>query len=166
MQAIQSPEFIRTTSDHPDFRTMVNALDEDLNLRNGDIQRQYDQYNKIDKIKHAIVIYGEGKPVGCGCFKRFDKQTVEMKRMFVLPEMRGKKLAAKMLQELENWAIEEGFVCAVLETGVRQVEAQRLYSIAGYSRTENYGQYVGMEDSICYSKELKWNNSKRVTLES
>ena len=155
MQPIQSPEFIRATSEHPDFRKMVNALDEDLYLRNGDTQKQYEQYNQIDKITHAIVIYLEGKPVGCGCFKRFDAHTVEMKRMFVVPEMRGKQLAARMLQELEKWAVEEGNTTAVLETGRRQVEAQRLYSLAGYSRTENYGQYVGMEDSICYRKELK-----------
>jgi GNAT superfamily N-acetyltransferase len=155
MQTIQSPEFLRTTSENNDFRKMVNSLDEDLNQRNGDIQRQYDQYNKIDKIKHAVVVYVEQRPVGCGCFKRFDDETAEMKRMFVLPEMRGKKLAAKLLQELETWAVEEGFTKAVLETGRRQVEAQRLYVVAGYSGTENYGQYVGMEDSLCYGKELK-----------
>ena len=154
MQSIQSPEFIRTTSENPDFRKMVNALDEDLYQRNGEGQKQYQQFNHINHIKHAIVIYLEGKPVGCGCFKRFDDQTVEMKRMFVQIEMRGKQLAAKMLQELEKWAVEEGYCKAVLETGVRQVEAQRLYSVAGYSKTENYGQYVGMEDSICYSKNL------------
>ncbi len=154
MQPIQSPEFIRTTSENFDFRKMVNALDEDLNQRNGDIQRQYDQYNKIDKIKHAFVVYVGENPVVCGCFKRFDEETVEMKRMFVLPEMRGKRLAARLLQELETWAVEEGFTQAVLETGRRQIEAQSLYSKAGYFRTENYGQYVGMEDSICYRKEL------------
>jgi len=148
-------KFIRTNSDNPDFRSMVNALDEDLNVRNGDIQRQYDQYNKIDRIKHAMVIYFDNEPIGCGCFKTFDNKTVEMKRMFVLPEMRGKQLAAQMLQELEKWAVEESNSMAVLETGRRQVEAQRLYSIAGYSLTENYGQYVGMEDSICYRKEFK-----------
>lgn len=155
MQQIQSTQFIRTTSEHSDFKKMVNALDEDLYLRNGDTQKLYERYNQIDKIKHAIVIFVDGNPVGCGCFKWFDDETVEMKRMFVLPEMRGKQLAAKMLQELENWAVEEGFRKAVLETGRRQVEAQRLYSIAGYFRTENYGQYMGMEDSICYRKELK-----------
>ncbi|MBA4410367.1 MAG: GNAT family N-acetyltransferase [Odoribacter sp.] len=154
MQSSQSPEFIRTTSEHPDFRKMVNALDEDLYQRNGDTQKQYEQYNQIDKIKHAIVIYSERKPVGCGCFKRFDNESVEMKRMFVLPEMRGKHLAARMLQELEKWAVEEGYSKAVLETGVRQVEAIRLYTLAGYSLTGNYGQYIGMKDSICYRKEL------------
>ena len=151
----QTIEFIRTTSADADFRKMVNALDDDLNQRNGDIQRQYDQYNKIDKINHAMVIYADGIPVGCGCFKPFDSETIEVKRMFVKPELRGRQLAARLLRELEIWALEEGFTGAVLETGVRQVEAQRLYSIAGYSKTENYGQYMGMEDSLCYRKQLK-----------
>jgi len=148
-------KFTRTTSENADFRSLINALDEDLYQRNGEAQLQYRQYNQVDSIGHVVVIYFEGKPVGCGCYKRFDAKTVEMKRMFVLPEMRGKQLAARMLQELEKWAIEEGNTVAVLETGRRQVEAQRLYSIAGYFRTENYGQYIGMEDSICYRKVLK-----------
>ena len=147
--------FIRTTSTDPDFRKLIYALDEDLYQRNGEAQLQYRQYNQVDLINHVVVVYFEGKPVGCGCYKRFDDQTVEMKRMFVLPEMRGKQLAAQMLQKLEKWAVEEGNTAAVLETGHRQVEAIRLYTVAGYSLTENYGQYVGMEDSICYRKELK-----------
>ena len=155
MQLIQNIEFIRTSSENPDFRIMVNALDDDLYQRNGEAQLQYRQYNQVDKIKHAIVIYIDDKAVGCGCFKPFDAKTVEMKRMFVIAELRGKQLAAKMLQELESWAVELGNTIAVLETGLRQIEAQRLYSVAGYFRTENYGQYLGMEDSICYRKELK-----------
>ena len=150
----QSTIFYRTTNAHADFREMVNALDADLLIRNGETQNLYHQYNKIDHIKHAVIVYVDKKPVGCGCFKRFNDETVEMKRMFVLPEMRGKQLAAQLLQELEKWAIEEGFAKAILETGVRQVEAIRLYTVAGYSLTENYGQYIGMEDSICYRKEL------------
>jgi GNAT superfamily N-acetyltransferase len=134
---------------------MVNALDKDLYLRNGDTQKQYEQYNQIDKIRHAIVIFADDEPVGCGCFKKYDNETVEIKRMFVLPEMRGKKLAALMLQELEQWAVEEGFSKAVLETGRRQVEAIRLYTRSGYLLTGNYSQYLGMEDSICYRKDLK-----------
>ena len=148
-------KFIRTTSENADFRNLISALDEDLYIRNGEAQLKYRQYNQVDSIDHVVVVYFEGKPVGCGCYKRFDDKTVEMKRMFVLPEMRGKQLAARMLQELETWAIEEGNNAAVLETGRRQVEAIRLYTIAGYSLTENYGQYIGMEESICYRKELK-----------
>lgn len=148
-------EFVRTTSGNTDFRNLIHALDEDLYQRNGEAQLQYRQYNQVDLIDHVVVVYFEEKPVGCGCYKRFDDKTVEMKRMFVLAEMRGKQLAAQMLQELEKWAIEEGNTAAVLETGHRQVEAIRLYTVAGYSLIENYGQYIGMDESICYRKELR-----------
>jgi len=155
MTQITSIKFIRTTSENSDFRNLITALDDDLYHRNGEAQLQYRQYNQVDMINHVVVVYSEGKPVGCGCYKRFDDQIVEMKRMFVLPEMRGRQLAAQMLQELEKWAVDEGNTAAVLETGHRQVEAIRLYTVAGYSLTKNYGQYIGMEDSICYRKELK-----------
>ena len=155
MNQNQSTILHRTTSEHPDFRKLINALDEDLYQRNGEAQLQYRQYNQVDHINHVVVVYFEDKPVGCGCFKWFDDQTVELKRMFILPEMRGKQLAARLLQELERWAVEEGFSKAVLETGHRQVEAVRLYTVTGYTLTENYGQYIGMEESICYRKELK-----------
>ena len=148
-------EFVRTTSENTDFRNLIHALDEDLYLRNGEAQLQYRQYNQVDLIDHVVVVYFEEKPVGCGCYKRFDDKTVEMKRMFVLAEMRGKQLAAQMLQELEKWAVEEGNTAAVLETGYRQVEAIRLYTVAGYPLIANYGQYIGMKESICYRKELR-----------
>lgn len=149
------PEIIRTTSENPDFRRLVKELDEDLYERNGDIQKQFDQYNKIDMIKHAVIILFDGEPVGCGCFKRHDECSVEIKRMFVKHAYRGKKLAAAMLNELEQWAMEEGFSVSVLETGRRQREAHHLYEKSGYTLTENYGQYIGMDDSICYRKALK-----------
>lgn len=152
---ISKAELLRTTSEHPHFRQMVHALDEDLMIRNGETQNLYHQYNKIDQITHAIVVYADDLPVGCGCFKHFDDKTIEMKRMFVLPGMRGKKLAARLLEELERWAIEEGYQHAILETGVRQVEAIGLYTRSGYELIENYGQYQGMSDSICYRKVLK-----------
>jgi putative acetyltransferase len=149
------PTILRTTSEHADFRKLIQALDEDLYQRNGEAQLKYRQYNHVDQINHVVLVYFNDKPVGCGAFKKFDSETVEIKRMFVFPEMRGKQLAAKLLSELETWAVEEGYSKAVLETGHKQVEAIRLYSVAGYSLTENYGQYVGMEESICYGKELK-----------
>lgn len=148
-------KFKRTTSDDPDFRKLIVALDEDLYQRNGEAQLKYRQYNHVDMIKNVVLVYVDGSAVGCGAFKKFNEESVEIKRMFVYPEMRGRQLAAGMLQELETWAIEEGYATAVLETGLRQVEAVRLYTIAGYSLTENYGQYIGMEESICYRKELK-----------
>ena len=148
-------KYLRTTSSDKDFQMLIEALDADLLIRNGEAQLKYRPYNKVDMIKHVVVVYVDDKPVGCGAFKKYDEESVEIKRMFVFPEMRGKQLAAGLLQELENWAMEEGYSKAVLETGLKQTEAIRLYTVAGYVRTENYGQYIGMEESICYRKELK-----------
>jgi len=155
MEKIESIHIIRTTSENPDFAKLIAALDEDLYQRNGVAQLKYRPFNKVDTIKHVVVVYVDSKPIGCGAFKKFDDESVEIKRMFVYPEMRGKRLAAKILHELEHWAIEEGYSKAVLETGRKQTEAIRLYTIAGYSLIDNYGQYAGMEESICYRKELK-----------
>ncbi len=146
---------VRTTSENADFTNLIAALDDDLYQRNGEAQLKYRQYNHVDMINHVVVVYADGRPVGCGAFKKFDEESVEIKRMFVYPEMRGKQLAAKILQELEKWAIDEGYSNAVLETGHKQTEAIRLYTVAGYSLTDNYGQYVGMDESICYRKVLK-----------
>lgn len=148
-------DYLRTTSSNNDFQMLIGALDDDLYARNGEAQLKYRPYNKVDMIKNVVIVYFDGKAVGCGAFKKFDEESVEIKRMFVYPEMRGKRLAAGILQELESWAIEEGYTKAVLETGHKQTEAIHLYTKAGYSLTENYGQYVGMEESICYRKELK-----------
>ncbi len=155
MDKIDSIQIIRTTSENSDFVSLITALDADLYQRNGEAQLKYRPYNKVDMIKNVVVIYVEGKPVGCGAFKKFDEESVEVKRMFVYPEMRGRRLAARILQELENWAVEVGYNKAVLETGHKQTEAIRLYTVAGYSLIDNYGQYIGMDESICYQKELR-----------
>lgn len=80
---------------------------------------------------------------------------MEVKRMFTMPEARGKGLASQILNELENWARELGYKTCVLETGIRQPEAIALYQKKGYEKTNNYGQYAGVANSVCFKKELK-----------
>lgn len=74
--------------------------------------------------------------------------------MFVKPEARGKGIATIILNELEKWAAEQGFINAVLETGVKNPEAVAMYQKQGYTVIDNYGPYVGMPTSICFSKSL------------
>ena len=93
-------------------------------------------------------------PVGCGCFKKFNNSTVEIKRMFVPLSFRGKGISKKLLIELEQWAKEKGFSGFVLETGKKQHEAIGLYTKLGYQQIENYGQYVDMPNSVCFRKYL------------
>ena len=144
----------RTTSDDRDFRDLVALLDRDLAIRDGDEHAFYAQFNKIDMIKNALVAYMENKAVGCGAFKEYDTKTVEIKRMYVLPEYRGQKIAADILSELELWAAEMHYAACILETGKKQPEAIRLYERSGYALIPNYGQYADVENSVCMRKEL------------
>ena len=106
-------------------------------------------------IKHVVVAYSDGLPVACGAIKEFDAVTMEVKRMFTDANFRGKGLATLVLTELENWALELGYTKCVLETGKRLPDAVRLYENRGYLLIPNYGQYVAMENSICFEKKLK-----------
>jgi putative acetyltransferase len=145
---------IRTDSENEDFGELVRLLDKDLAIRDGADHSFYAQFNKIDAIKNVVVAYQNEFPVGCGAFKKYDEETVEIKRMFVRPEYRGKGIAGTVLTELENWAITLGFKFAVLETGKKQPEAIRLYEKSGYELIPNYGQYAGIENSVCMKKSL------------
>lgn len=151
---MHSVVLLRTNSDHADFRALVALLDRELSIRDGDDHAFYDQFNKLDTIKHVVVAYEDDIVVSCGAFKPFDDTTVEIKRMYTRLESRGRGIAAKILTELESWAIESGFTAAVLETGIKQPEAIRLYEKSGYARIPNYGQYSGVEQSYCFRKNL------------
>lgn len=144
----------KVTSADIDFIHLVQLLDADLAVRDGAEHAFYAPFNKVHMIQHVLVASENNKAVGCGAFKPYDKKSVEIKRMYVLPTHRNRGIAAAVLQQLEHWAKEEGYAAAVLETGKKQPEAIRLYEKCGYTRIPNYGQYAGVENSVCMRKEL------------
>jgi GNAT superfamily N-acetyltransferase len=147
-------KIVRTSSDNPDFKELVKLLDAELAERDGADHPFYAQYNKIDKIKFAVVAYENGKPVSCGAIKEYSNDTMEIKRMYTLPESRGRGIAAKVLSDLENWTKELSFKKCILETGKKQPEAIALYKKNGYKLIPNYGQYAEVENSLCFKKEF------------
>jgi len=127
-------DFVRVDSKNEDFINLVAQLDSDLANRDGDEDHAfYNQFNSISNIKYAIVLYENTKPIACGAIKHFDEETIEVKRMYTLPSHRGK---------------------GVLETGKKQPEALALYKKCNYEVTENYGQYIGISNSVCFKKRL------------
>jgi len=146
--------FLRTTSENIDFQTLVTSLDKDLKVRDGDDHAFYAQFNKIDMIRYAIVAYEGDTPVGCGAIKPYDDSTMEVKRMYVPLELRGKGIASQVLAELEKWCKELGYNKCILETGLAQPEAIALYKKSDYKVIPNYGQYAGVDNSVCFEKEV------------
>lgn len=144
----------RTTSSNPDFVVLVKLLDAELAQIDGDEHGFYAQYNKIDKINHVILVYDNDTPIACGAIKAYVTDTMEVKRMFTQPNYRGKGAASLLLQHLEIWAHELDFLKCVLETGKRQPDAIALYQKNGYHLIPNYGQYEGVDNSVCFEKIL------------
>ena len=146
---------IRTNSEHLDFRALVGELNDYLSDIDGDEHAFYDQFNNIDVLHHVVVGYLNDDPVGCGAMKRFDSDSMEVKRMYTKPGFRTLGVATEILIALENWAMELGFKSCILETGKRQVEAVDFYKKKNYRIITNYDPYLGIDNSICFKKELR-----------
>lgn len=146
------PHLSRTTSANPDFRFLVTQLDAELRDMYAELMDVYDHHNVIEQIDTVVIAYLNDEPVGCGCFRPYDDESAELKRMFVVKTARGKGISKLILTELENWARELGFKYTILETGTKNIDAHYLYSKSGYQVTPSYGPYADLTDSICMRK--------------
>jgi GNAT superfamily N-acetyltransferase len=86
------------------------------------------------------VVYHEGRPAGCGGYHWIDRatSTVEIKKTYLVPALRGKGVGRALLTWLERHAATAGAHRAILETGVRNAAALGLFTSAGYRPIERY----------------------------
>lgn len=145
-------KLVQTNSDNPGFKKLSALFDEYLVDIDGDERDFFAFYNNV-QLDTVLMVYEDDVAVGCGAFKKFDENTAEIKRMFVHPNHRNKGIAKIVLQELETWADSLGFTSYILETSPKLTSALALYEKTGYKLIPNYGQYVGVENSICMKKD-------------
>lgn len=145
----------RTNSDNSDFKKLIKQLDAILKIIDADEHSFFDALNQLDAIKNVVVCYKNQIPIGCGAFKQFDSDTVEIKRMYVSDKYRKQGVASKILSELESWANELMYSNCILETSHKLEDAIQFYKNAGYTIIPNYGSYVNVESSICFKKNFK-----------
>jgi putative acetyltransferase len=148
-------KLVRTNSKNEDFIYLVKQLDAYLKITDGDEHDFYNQFNSITSLKHVVIAYLNKKPIGCGAIKQLSKKDIEVKRMFTYKEARGKGIATQVLFELEQWAKLLNYDSIVLETGIRQTEAVQFYKKNLYKNIPNYGQYIGLKNSLCFQKTIK-----------
>lgn len=144
----------RTTTNDEDFQRLVASLDHELWHELHEDQGTYDQYNKVPGVTTAVLLYAGDEPAACGCFKEMGDEAVEIKRMFVCKQWRGRGFSKKVLHELERWAAELQYRFAFLETSVHFTKAKQLYFSNGYHQISNYQPYAGLPDSVCMKKTL------------
>lgn len=145
----------RVSSEHDDFQKLVAQLDLYLARLNGDEDAFYATFNKSHLLKYVAVGYCKNQPVACGAIKEIDQDTIEIKRMYVLPEFRGKGMATALLEALENWSKELGYKRAILETSNKMPGAISLYRKNKYYEIPRYGQYENAMCSVCFEKKLQ-----------
>lgn len=145
---------IRTSTNNDDFQKLVQSLDQYLRSLNGEDNDFFAQYNKVDFIQHVIVIYQENIAVACGAIKAYNEDTMEIKRMYTNPAVRGNGYGSQVLNALEEWSRELGYKRCILEMGKQQVSAEYLYRKNNYKVIPNYGQYQDITSSLCFEKIL------------
>lgn len=147
-------QVVKTTSENPDFIALIKTFDAFLWERYPELKNNYWGNNLIEFNPNVFIIYLNEKAVACGCFKKYNKNTAELKRMFVSPDARGLGLAQKIIKGLENEAKSQGFEIMVLETLYKQIEAINLYQKVGFEIVANYEPYIGLTNSVCMSKSI------------
>ncbi len=146
---------VRTKSNSPEALLLIGELSKELAARYGDDgMSDFDPQNITIEKSCFVVAWLNENAVGCGALRPMKENIGEVKRMYVKPEMRGKGISRKILNELEKAAKEFGYEKVWLETGVLQPEAVGLYEKDGYIRIKNYGIYENNPLSICFEKIL------------
>jgi GNAT superfamily N-acetyltransferase len=143
--------------DSPDVRALTAAQQEEMRGR-------YQGEADIGPTREAamfeppagvfLVVRDGERAVACGGIARFDDGRAELKRMYVVPDRRGRGLGRRLLAELESEARRLGYRGLVLETGDRQQEAVGLYESFGYERMPCYPPYDSRALSLCFEKRL------------
>jgi len=95
-------KIVRTDSNNQDFIALVEQLDAYLKITDGNEHEFYNQFNGIDALHHVVVLYNHNEAIACGAFKKFNTDTVEVKRMFVIPSKRQTGLGKIVVKELKS----------------------------------------------------------------
>ena len=151
-------------AENTDLLELAGRLDEYYFSIVGEVHRCYAKYNDPHLFGCRLVVYEDGCASGCGCWKRTDAHTVELKRIYVRPEYRRRGIAGAVIRALEGNAAEQGYTRAVLETARTTGDSAALYRKLGYRTMPYYGSPAGAENCLCFEKALGTVDKKRAAL--
>ncbi|WP_422773691.1 GNAT family N-acetyltransferase [Plantactinospora sp. WMMC1484] len=140
----------RMSSD-PELAALMAAEQRELREAGGGLDGQ--TFRPHDDARYLVGVLG-GRAVACGAIQALDRETAEVKWMYVRPAHRGQGLARQILGALEELALRSGHTVLRLETGSHLPGAIQLYLSSGYAEIPVYGEYVDNPYSICFEKRL------------
>jgi len=147
--------------DHPDVQKLIDEVQQEYVHRYGGKDATPVDVSEFAAPRGTFVVgYLDGVAVACGGWRahepgpEFAAGDAELKRMYVVPAVRGQGLSRVLLAELERRAIAAGRRRLVLETGTRQPEAIALYLSSGYTEIPRFGLHRCSPRSRCFAKVL------------
>lgn len=145
----------RIDHEDPRLHLLVDELDQELKDRYPEEPVFGLDFSdpSVKEVRFAIALY-HNQPVGCGALRPMEASVMELKRFYVQQAYRGRGIASRLLQCMEQLAEEEGCTILRLQTGIRQPEAISLYQKFGYHRIACYGEYAKTEVSVCFEKSI------------
>ncbi len=149
-------------ADQPEVVALLAALDGYLA---GLYAPEHNHILSVDELLDDSICFlvarDNGRAVGTAAFRRMAGEPAtggraygEVKRMYVDPSLRGRRVGVRLLQALESRMREQGLALATLETGGEQTEAVRLYQRAGYTRRGAFAGYPDNGLSLFLEKAL------------
>jgi putative acetyltransferase len=151
---MEDVELILSDSEHTEFQRLAAELEKELFERDGDLANFNHELNKIDFLPIVVLLFMGDTAVACGAYWEYDFETVEIKRMYVIPEHRRKNYASQILASLESLAKGNEYRHCLLETGKNQPEAIAFYTKHGYKQIPNFGKYINSNNSVCFKKRI------------
>lgn len=161
MPRLAELEIKRVGYGHPDAALLIEEVQAEYVVRYGSRDE-----TPLDPLMFEppdgsfYVAYLDGVAVATGAWRRSTvrafgtTRTAEIKRMYVVPAARGRRVARRMLAHLEVDAAAHGAEAIVLESGLRQPEAIELYESSGYTSIPSFGYYRFARLSRCYGRRL------------
>ena len=132
--------------DDPEVQALTAAQQAELRARYDGASEPGTPPSATDVGVVLLARDAEGTAIGCGALRELGRGVAELKRMYVVPEARGRGVSRLLLAALEAAAVERGWTTLRLETGTRQPEAIGLYESAGYRPIPAFGAYVAATD--------------------
>ena len=150
-------QFIWTDGNNEDFhRFYIETENYYSSLVGGLANRKgFVPYNISESITDVLIAYMDDNAVACGGLKKYSDTDVEIKRVWVDPDFRGKHIATELMDLIEKRAAEMGYKRTILQTREIMKDAVGLYQKREYEKIENYPPYDKLDGAICFAKKLK-----------
>ena len=114
---------------------------------NVDIEHEVDfTMNNFDKFAEQdgrlLLVQVDGEIAGTISLRKIRRDCGEIKRMYIKPEFRGKKLGNLMIEKVISISEENGFSKLFLDTSLFMSSAVSLYKKFGFKETDSYPECI------------------------